>query len=113
MSSSVNPLSLKSNSVVVATSYFCPAIVTKPREPYSGSLLELDDELDELLELDEELLDIDEDVLEVDFDEDELLDESPSGFASPQPVRSAAARIAAKIVAFFIKTLLKANIFLL
>ena len=104
-------MSLKSNSVVVATSYFCPAIVTKPREPYSGSLLELD-ELLELLELDEELLDIDEDVLEVDVDEDELLDESPSGFSSPQPVRSAAARIAAKIVAFFIKTLLKANTFL-
>lgn len=109
MSSSVNPLSLKSNSVVVATSYFCPAIVTKPREPYSGSLLELD-ELLELLELDEELLDVDED--ELDVVEDELLDESPSGFSSPQPVRSAAARIAAKIVAFFIKTLLKANTFL-
>ncbi len=107
---------LKSNSVVVATSYFCPAIVTKPREPYSGSLLELDellklDELLELLELDEELVDVDED--ELDVVEDELLDESPSGFSSPQPVRSAAAKSAAKIVAFFIKTLLKANIFLL
>ena len=109
---------LKSNSVVVATSYFCPAIVTKPREPYSGSLLELDEllelleldeellelleldeELLELLELDEELLDVDE--YELDVVEDELLDESPSGFSSPQPVRSAAAaKIPTKILPF-------------
>ena len=101
-------MSLKSNSVVVATSYFCPAIVTKPSEPYSGSLLELD----ELLDIDEDVLEVDVDEDELDVVEDELLDESPSGFSSPQPVRSAAARIAAKIVAFFIKNLLKANIFL-
>ena len=63
-------------------------------------LLEL---VEELLELDEELLDADEDVLEV----------LSSGLSSPQPVRSAAARIAEKIVVFFIIYLLKANIFLL
>ena len=85
-------------------------------------LIEVDEELLEVLEVvlelvEEELLDVleieavEEDELEV--VEDELLDESPSGFSSPQPVRSAAARIAAKIVAFFIKTLLEANIFLL
>ena len=93
----------------------------------SGSGVGVDEELLDVLELEAvELLNVVElelDVLEVDVDEDELevvlelvedelLDESPSGFSSPQPVRSAATRIAAKIVAFFIKTLLKANTFL-
>ena len=84
----------------------------------TSSLLELDVELLAVellevveLELDElELLELVEDELDVDeleLDEEELLDESSSGLSSPQPVRSAAARIAEKIVVFFIKTSLK------
>lgn len=70
-------------------------------------VLEVDEDeldVDEVeLDVDEELLDADEDVLEV----------LSSGLSSPQPVRSAAAKIPAKNTVFFIKYLLEANILLL
>ena len=79
----------------------------------TSSLLELDVELlaVELLEVVE--LELDElellEAIELELDElelavlDELLEVLSSGLSSPQPVRSTAARIAAKIVVFFIK----------
>ena len=97
-----------------------------------GSGVEVDEELLDVLELEAvellnvvelelDVLEVDEDVLEVDVDEDklevvlelveyELLEVLSSGLSSPQPVRSAAAKSAAKIVVFFIKNLLKVNI---
>ena len=70
-------------------------------------------EVDELDVVEDEL-DVVEDELVVEDEVDvELLEVLSSGLSSPQPVRSTAAKIPAKNTVFFIKYLLKANIFLL
>ena len=80
-------------------------------ELWVGSGFDVELSATELLEAVE--LEVDElellEAIELELDElelavlDELLEVLSSGLSSPQPVRSAAARIAAKIVVFFIK----------
>lgn len=80
----------------------------------TSSLLVVELEVDELDVVEDELDVVEdelvvEDVLDVDEDVLEVLS---SGLSSPQPVRSAAAKIPAKNTVFFIKYLLEAIIFL-